>query len=178
MAKKTLVAPTKRSVEEWMKWATNVLSPRVTSAEQAVSALRRDLDELDAASSARGEVVSSLIGRVVELEKNTTERQIDSLRQRHEGVTSDLAKRISAVEEHSRGVSELNNLNERNLRRLVERFDEDSGRRDLELRGEIDRLRGVTDALRLEINRLRTEIIVTQGRLEQASQRPWWRRIL
>lgn len=178
MAKKTLVAPTKQSVEEWMKWATNVLSPRVTSTEQAVSALRRDLDELDAVSSARGEVVSSLIGRVVELEKNTTERQIDSLRQRHEGVTSDLAKRIGDVEEHSRGVSELNKLNERNLRRRVEGFDEDSRRRDCELRGEIDRLRGVTDALRLEINRLRTEIIATQGRLEQASQRPWWRRIL
>lgn len=159
MAKKTLVAPTKQSVEEWMKWATNVLSPRVTSNEQAVSALRRDLDE----------VFSSLTGRGGELEK-----KIVGL----EGATSDLLKKISDVEAHGCGISKLNDLNDRNLRRLVESFDEDSERRDRELRGEIDRLLGVTDALRLEINRLRTEIIVTQGRLEQASQRPWWRRIL
>jgi len=152
MAKKTLVAPTKQSVEEWMKWMTNVLSPRVTSTEQAVSALRRDLNQLGAVSSAK------IVGL--------------------EGATSDLLKKISDVEAHGCGISKLNDLNDRNLRRLVESFDEGSERRDCELRGEINRLRGVTDALRLEINRLHTEIIVTQGRLEQASQRPWWRRIL
>ena len=167
MAKKTLVAPTKQSVEEWMKWATNVLSPRVTSNEQAVSALRRDLDGLATVSSARGEVVSSLIGRVVELEKNTTERQIDSLRQRHEGVTSDLSKRISDVEEHSRGVGELSSLSNRNLCKRIDACDTDA-----------NWLRQDINHIRQEINRLRTEIIVTQGRLEQASQRPWWRRIL
>jgi archaellum component FlaC len=143
----------------------------VLSTEQAVSALRRDLDELDAVSSARGEVVSSLIGRVVELEKNTTERQIDSLRQRHEGVTSDLAKRISEVEEHSRGVSQLSERNGRLLGKRIDDFDEG-------VRKAAGLLAEEVNHLRLEINRLRTEIIVAQGRLEQASQRPWWRRIL